>query len=86
MSFRFLPVLFWFCLFTLHIGCGIVKHPKKYFTEDFNLAGAISHENDSFSPVATGTIHLQSEEIIDRKHFSGSKTSFLWGLFTFTDY
>ena len=37
-------------------------------------------------PTDAGTIKLQSEEMWYRKDFSGNKTTFLWGLFTFTDY
>ena len=48
--------------------------------------GAITHERKSYAPVEVGSLHLSSEEVISRQNFSGSKTTFLWGLFTFTDY
>ena len=59
---------------------------QKYFNTDFNLGGAITHKNGDFTPIETGSIRLESSEIMNRQHFSGSKTTFLWGLFSFTDY
>ena len=67
-------------------GCSIIRHPKKYFNTDFNLGGAITHQNGAFTPVETGSIRLESAEVMNRQHFSGAKTTFLWGLFSFTDY
>ncbi len=48
--------------------------------------GAVTHERKSYAPIEVGSLHLSSEEVISRQNFSGSKTTFLWGLFTFTDY
>jgi hypothetical protein len=67
-------------------GCKFLPNPKKYFSKDFNAAGALSHSRSSFEPVETGTIHLRSNEIWNRRDFSGDKTSALWGLITYTDY
>lgn len=85
---RFFPkkTIALFCVILFFSGCNIIKHPKKYFTQDFNFAGAIKHENKAFSPPETGTIRLESSEITNRKDFSGAKTTLLWGLITFTDY
>jgi hypothetical protein len=46
----------------------------------------LTHTPNSFAPIEPGTIRLQSEELWYRRDFSGNKTTFLWGLFTFTDY
>ena len=48
--------------------------------------GLVTHEKEAYSPVEVGSIRLSSEEIIDRQNFSGTKTTFLWGLFSYTDY
>ncbi|MEC7626597.1 MAG: hypothetical protein VX380_08125 [Verrucomicrobiota bacterium] len=50
------------------------------------MGGAITHQNGAFTPVETGSIRLESAEVMNRQHFSGAKTTFLWGLFSFTDY
>ena len=39
-----------------------------------------------FLQLKQGTLRLRSEEVWYRRDFSGNKTTFLWGLFTFTDY
>ena len=67
-------------------GCRFITNPKSYFSKDFNAAGAISHTTKSYEPIEKGSIRLRSSEVWNRKHFSGSKTSAMWGLFTYTDY
>jgi hypothetical protein len=77
-------LLFTSCFFTS--GCKIFPGFKKYISSDINIAGALTHSPNSFAPIEPGTIRLQSEELWYRRDFSGNKTTFLWGLFTFTDY
>jgi|TARA_B100001094_G_C18184334_1_gene802810 hypothetical protein len=67
-------------------GCSMFPQAKKYLSKNINVAGAFTHSPDSFAPVETGTLRLQSDELWYRRDFSGNKTTFLWGLFTFTDY
>ena len=67
-------------------GCKFIPNPKRYFSKDFNAAGALTHSRNSFEPVETGTIRLKSSEIWNRRDFSGDKTTALWGLITYTDY
>jgi hypothetical protein len=67
-------------------GCKLFPGFKKYISSDINVAGALTHSPNSFARTEAGTIQLQSEELWYRKDFSGNKTTFLWGLFTFTDY
>jgi len=67
-------------------GCGMFPQAKKYLSKNVNVAGAFTHTPDSFAPIETGTLRLQSDELWYRRDFSGNKTTFLWGLFTFTDY
>ena len=72
------------CLFGS--GCKVFPSTQKYLSKNINVAGAVTHSPNSFAPIETGTIRLQSEELWYRRDFSGNKTTFLWGLFTFTDY
>lgn len=65
-------------------GCSL--NPAKLFDKKTNFAGIVTHESSSFTPTETGTLELKSEELLDRRNVGGSKTTFLWGLFTFTDY
>ena len=85
----FMKIFFVISLFALSFftsGCKIFPGFNKYISSDINVAGALTHSPNSFSPVEAGTIRLQSEEVWYRRDFSGNKTTFLWGLFTFTDY
>ena len=84
MKFLVFTLLFISCFFTS--GCTLFPGVKKYISSDINVAGVITHSPNSFSPVEAGTIQLKSEELWYRKDFSGNKTTFLWGLFSFTDY
>ncbi len=67
-------------------GCSMFPQAKKYLSKNVNVAGVFTHSPDSFAPIETGTLRLQSDELWYRRDFSGNKTTFLWGLFTFTDY
>ncbi len=64
-------------------GCFFKKFGS---SEKFNVLGLVTHEKGAYSPVEVGSIRLSSEEVIDRHNFSGTKSTFLWGLFTYTDY
>ena len=81
--FRTFIAVFILCFALISQGCIF----KKFGTsEKYNVMGAITHERKSYAPIEVGSLHLSSEEVISRQNFSGSKTTFLWGLFTFTDY
>ena len=81
--FRTFIAVFILCFAFISQGCFF----KKFGTsEKYNVMGAVTHERKSYAPVEVGSLHLSSEEVISRQNFSGSKTTFLWGLFTFTDY
>ena len=83
LYFRTFFAVFILCFALFSQGCFF----KKFGTsEKYNVMGAITHERKSYAPVEVGSLHLSSEEVISRQNFSGSKTTFLWGLFTFTDY
>ncbi len=74
------------CVCLFGSGCKVFPSAQKYLSKNINVAGAVTHSPNSFAPIETGTIRLQSEELWYRRDFSGNKTTFLWGLFTFTDY
>ncbi|MDA0342978.1 MAG: hypothetical protein O2908_02775 [Verrucomicrobia bacterium] len=69
---------------TLLGSCSL--NPKRYFTKQINLGGVLTHEPSSYTPVETGTFRVSSDELVNRRHHKGGKTSLLWGLFTYTDY
>ena len=75
-------------LFTVSIfsTCGCSLNPKRYLSKKINFAGIVKHEPSSFAPVETGTFHVSSDQLVNRRHHKGGKTSLLWGLFTYTDY
>jgi hypothetical protein len=61
-------------------------NPKRYFSKQVNLGGVLTHEPSSYTPIETGTFRVTSDELVNRRHHKGGKTTFLWGLFTYTDY
>ena len=61
-------------------------NPKRYFSKKVNLAGVLTHEPSSYTPVETGTFRVSSDDLVNRGYHKGGKTTFLWGLFTYTDY
>lgn len=67
-------------------GCSMFPQAKKYLSKNVNAAGVFTHTPNSFAPIEAGTLHLQSDELWHRKNFSGNKSTFFWGLVTFTDY
>jgi hypothetical protein len=69
---------------TLLSSCSL--NPKRYFSKQVNLGGVLTHEPSSYTPVETGTFRVSSDELVNRRHHKGGKTSLLWGLFTYTDY
>ena len=85
-ALKLFSFVFLFVLIQISSGCKYLPNPKKYFSKDFNAAGALTHSRGSFAPIETGTIRLRSNEIWNRRDFSGDKTTALWGLITYTDY
>ena len=83
---RFFILLLIVTSISLFSGCKLFPGFQKYISSDINIAGALTHSPNSFAPTDAGTIRLKSEDVCYRKDFSGNKTTFLWGLFTFTDY
>ena len=84
-NFRWMFKVFFVLLATLFLnGCLF----KKFGTsEKYNVMGVVTHEKSAFSPVEVGSIKLSSEEVVSRqKFFFRFKTTFLWGLLSFTDY
>lgn len=71
-----------FILLACNVSTGCVFNPKN----KVNLGGVMTYEPSSYTPVETGTIQLRSDEVFNRRDHKGGKTTFLWGLFTYTDY
>ena len=83
---RSLGLLALVCVCLFGTGCKIFPSTQKYLSKNINVGGIVTHSPGSFAPVETGTVRLSSEELWYRRDFSGNKSTFLWGLFTFTDY
>ena len=83
-AFRTTILLVYIALTSLaNQGCFFKKFGS---SEKYNVLGTITHEKKSYAPVEVSSFRLSSEEVVSRQNFSGSKTTFLWGLFSFTDY
>jgi hypothetical protein len=67
-------------------GCKTTSSNSVYVPNDTNILGIVTHQPQSYANVGTNTFRVRSDELITRKNFSGNKTTFLWGLITYTDY
>ena len=71
-------------LFLFLTGC--VTNGTQEGEKDVNLLGIIKHEAGSYSATGPNTLTVSSDELIERKNFSGNKTTLFWGLITLKDY
>lgn len=67
-------------------GCNTTSSNSVYVPREMNILGIVKHQPQSYATVGSNTFHVSSDELFARKNFSGNKTTFLWGLVTFTDY
>lgn len=51
-----------------------------------NLLGIVKVEKAVYTPTSPTTVVVQTDEIYDRRDFSGDKVTLLWGLITLKDY
>ena len=54
--------------------------------KETNLLGIVKVQSDSYSPTSPATFSLSTDELSNRKNYSGGKTTLLWGLITLKDY
>ena len=54
--------------------------------KETNLLGIVKVQPDSYSPSSPATFTLSTDELSNRKNYSGGKTTLLWGLITLKDY
>jgi hypothetical protein len=55
-------------------------------SKDANLLGLATVEKESYEPTGVASFTLSSDELYDRKNYSGDKVTLLWGLVTLKDY
>ena len=71
-------------LFLFLTGC--VTNDMQTDYNSVNMLGIVKHEVASYSATGSNTITVSSDELTERKNFSGNKTTLLWGLITLKDY
>ena len=71
-------------LFLFLTGC--VTNGTQAGSNSVNMLGIIKHEAASYSATGPNTMTVSSDELTERKNFSGNKTTLLWGLITLKDY
>jgi hypothetical protein len=67
-------------------GCKTTSSNSVYVPNNTNILGIVTHQPQSYATVSTNTFRVRSDELFSRQNFSGNKTTFLWGLITYTDY
>ena len=76
MQKRLLPLCLLALVSLASSSCGL--NPKKYFSKKVNLAGVVTHEPASYTPIETGTFRLSSDELGEPERPQGWKNhSFL---------
>ena len=71
-------------LFLFLTGC--VTNDTQAGSNSVNMLGIVKQEVASYSATGSNTITISSDELTERKNFSGNKTTLLWGLITLKDY
>ena len=51
-----------------------------------NFLGIAKVERESYTPTGPNTFAVHTDEILNRKNFSGDKVTLFWGLVTLKDY
>lgn len=51
-----------------------------------NVLGIATYEKDNYTPTSSTTFAISTDELYQRRNFSGDKATFLWGLVTLKDY
>ena len=66
-------------------GCQAISN-SSIGPKETNLLGIVKVQSDSYSASGPATFSLSTDELSNRKNYSGSKTTLLWGLITLKDY
>jgi hypothetical protein len=69
-------------LFSFASGCTTHRGDRSYT----KAGGIFEHRTAAYDEVSHATIALRRSDVDSGATYSGNKTTFLWGLFTFYDY
>jgi hypothetical protein len=65
-------------------GCD--KGQAQMGPRETNVLGIAKIEKENFTYAGTNTFYVSTNQLYDRKNFSGDKVTLLWGLITLKDY
>lgn len=65
-------------------GCD--KGQAQMGKREANLLGAAKIERENYGPTGPTTFAVHTDELYERKNFSGDRVTLLWGLVTLKDY
>ena len=85
MLYKILSILTIFSLLLVFAGCHGVGN-SNIGRKETNLLGIVKVESDSYASSGPATMSISSDEFLNRKNYSGGKTTLLWGLITLKDY
>ena len=54
--------------------------------KETNFLGIVKYQSDSYASSGPLTFSVSSDELVNRKNYSGGKTTLFWGLITLKDY
>ena len=85
MLSKIVTILSLFLFLNFFTGCQGINS-SNIGSKETNLLGIVKIQSDAYSPSSPATISLSTDELSNRKNYSGGKTSLLWGLITLKDY
>ena len=85
MLSKILTLLSLFLFLLVFTGCRGISS-SSIGPKETNLLGIVKVQSDSYSASGPATFSLSTDELSNRKNYSGSKTTLLWGLITLKDY
>ena len=85
MLSKIITTLSLFLFLLVFTGCQAISN-SSIGPKETNLLGIVKVQSDSYSASGPGTFSLSTDELFNRKNYSGGKATLLWGLITLKDY
>ena len=85
MYCKIITTLSLFLFLLVFSGCQSINS-SSIGPKETNLLGIVKVQSDSYSTSGPATFSLSTDELSNRKNYSGGKTTLLWGLITLKDY
>ena len=86
MRFKILALLSLVASALVFSGCAHDEGQSQMGPKETNFFGIYTKEKACYLPTGPNTFAVNTDELHERRNFSGDRTTYLWGLFTVEDY